>query len=177
MCRFIKKILGLDVKDKIIKISGRASCCICSKDLYDNVYQVPGSRYYFCRKHAIQRAREITQNAKVTTKPKKIACEICGRPSNKLLCPGCFESNRDTVRPETRTDSAERKKAPPICEYSGCNKKLAIVSRFHCKYCQNWFCEVHRLPEKHKCEGNPKNPHRNSGRIIYSKGKTTHLTK
>ena len=42
--------------------------------------------------------------------------------------------------------------------------------KFRCKYCGEYFCSEHRLPEKHNCRGDPKSPP-HSYRIIYSKGK------
>jgi len=36
--------------------------------------------------------------------------------------------------------------------------KNTVISRFHCPYCDKYFCEKHRLPEIHKCAGNPTLP-------------------
>lgn len=32
------------------------------------------------------------------------------------------------------------------------------VNRFLCHYCDNFFCNTHRLPEHHKCSGHPISP-------------------
>lgn len=32
-----------------------------------------------------------------------------------------------------------------------CNKELDALLPFQCKYCKNYFCEIHRLPEQHEC--------------------------
>lgn len=33
-----------------------------------------------------------------------------------------------------------------------CNKELDSLLPFHCKYCNDYFCEEHRLPENHNCK-------------------------
>ncbi len=44
------------------------------------------------------------------------------------------------------------------CGY--CFKKLSDVGRgFCCRYCGEWHCIKHRLPEDHECSGSPQNPH------------------
>jgi len=33
-----------------------------------------------------------------------------------------------------------------------CDKELDYLLPFQCKYCNNYFCEEHRLPENHNCK-------------------------
>ena len=33
-----------------------------------------------------------------------------------------------------------------------------ILDRFECHFCLKHHCSTHRLPEKHKCSGNPRSP-------------------
>ena len=41
-----------------------------------------------------------------------------------------------------------------------CKKKYKnSLDIFRCKYCKKIFCEVHRIPENHKCGGNPVLPY------------------
>ena len=59
-------------------------------------------------------------------------------------------------------------------KFSFCKKcKIDITrptSHFWCKYCENWHCPKHRLPEKHDCKGDPQNPHKENPYVIrYSK--------
>lgn len=57
-----------------------------------------------------------------------------------------------------------------------CNKILNIsIDKYFCKYCQNVHCIKDRLPENHKCKGNPKSPYNYVGRMKYGSGKTTYL--
>ncbi len=39
-----------------------------------------------------------------------------------------------------------------------CKKKHKGIDKFKCHYCNYCFCEKHRLPENHKCKGNPTLP-------------------
>lgn len=39
-----------------------------------------------------------------------------------------------------------------------CNKKAVFPDYFYCKYCNKYHCDNHRLPEQHKCSGNPTIP-------------------
>jgi len=51
-----------------------------------------------------------------------------------------------------------------------CNADLKpIGAKFHCKYCNGFFCSKHRLPEDHNCK-NPKNLHKWAGHISYGRG-------
>jgi hypothetical protein len=45
-----------------------------------------------------------------------------------------------------------------ICPYNKCKRKLNYLNTFHCPYCHKYHCEKHRLPENHKCTGNPELP-------------------
>jgi len=45
---------------------------------------------------------------------------------------------------------AKKKSSKIRCSYEGCRKKL-LLSDFACK-CENRFCQLHRLPEDHKCK-------------------------
>ena len=38
------------------------------------------------------------------------------------------------------------------CEYEQCKRRVAVVIG-DCKYCQHHYCDTHRLPEDHKCDG------------------------
>lgn len=40
-----------------------------------------------------------------------------------------------------------------------CFKKIDVGQAFSCKYCGEWHCSDHILPEDHQCSGNPTNPH------------------
>lgn len=50
------------------------------------------------------------------------------------------------------------------------------VDLFHCHYCSNDYCSKHRLPEEHNCKGKTKSLASNH-RVIYSKGRTTVISK
>lgn len=40
-----------------------------------------------------------------------------------------------------------------------CKKKYeSIIDRYKCKYCKEYFCLAHQLPERHNCKGNPQTP-------------------
>ena len=39
-----------------------------------------------------------------------------------------------------------------------CSKKIGGVSAFSCKYCEQMYCEEHRIPERHDCYGQPGSP-------------------
>ena len=39
-----------------------------------------------------------------------------------------------------------------------CDNPINSATMFFCKYCDKGFCEIHRLPEDHKCK-NPKLPY------------------
>ena len=51
----------------------------------------------------------------------------------------------------------KRPKYKGYCEC--CNKKESFPNYFYCKYCKQYYCTKHRLPEQHRCTGNPKKPH------------------
>tara|TARA_Y100000310_G_C20379669_1_gene667477 strand:- start:10 stop:312 length:303 start_codon:yes stop_codon:yes gene_type:complete len=64
------------------------------------------------------------------------------------------------VDKEKGKDIAKKKKIPPTCQFKECNKKLTLTTYFFCKDCGKYHCNRHRIPEEHKCKGNPKNPHK-----------------
>jgi len=39
---------------------------------------------------------------------------------------------------------------------SVCEKQIYGIYNYKCHYCHKHFCNEHRLPESHKCKGNPK---------------------
>ncbi len=41
-----------------------------------------------------------------------------------------------------------------ICNLKTCKEKLNMLNGFKCHYCDNYFCDKHRLPEEHNCKGN-----------------------
>jgi hypothetical protein len=62
-----------------------------------------------------------------------------------------------------------------LCFY--CKKKYDnYLDKFSCKYCHKYYCTEHRIPEYHKCSGNPKSVSK-THREIYSSGNTTILSK
>lgn len=50
-----------------------------------------------------------------------------------------------------RAKSQHRKLAPIAGTCSSCQKKTTLP--FRCKYCGGVFCDDHRLPEAHNCDG------------------------
>jgi len=52
------------------------------------------------------------------------------------------------------------KKIPAICEFVGCDNHLVFPKNFYCKYCKEYHCDKHRLPEEHECP-NPSSPYNN----------------
>jgi len=69
----------------------------------------------------------------------------------------------------------KKEKKPEVCNI--CNKKLGLIDKFECDYCGKFHCDKHRLPEEHDCKKATKPKGLNTGRISYSKGKTTYHTK
>lgn len=60
-----------------------------------------------------------------------------------------------------------------IKKCSKCKEKFkGYTDIFYCKYCRKYFCSNHRLPENHRCSGNPK-PLPTASREIYSREKRT----
>jgi len=58
--------------------------------------------------------------------------------------------------------SLKKEKNPFRGECDFCFKKIDDVGKAYlCKYCGEWHCLEHRLPEDHACLGNPQNPHIN----------------
>ncbi len=51
---------------------------------------------------------------------------------------------------EIRTEKERRDK----CNLESCKEKLNMVNGFKCHYCDNYFCDKHRLLEEHNCKGN-----------------------
>tara|TARA_B100000242_G_C42924908_1_gene428871 strand:- start:586 stop:813 length:228 start_codon:yes stop_codon:yes gene_type:complete len=48
--------------------------------------------------------------------------------------------------------STLKKSSKPRCSFEGCNKKLKLTD-LECR-CEKRFCQLHRLPEEHKCTVN-----------------------
>ncbi len=53
---------------------------------------------------------------------------------------------------------SEEEPKKEFCDFKGCKKKLRGLDDYPCKYCHKEFCDKHRTPEEHKCEGNPTTP-------------------
>jgi len=49
-----------------------------------------------------------------------------------------------------------RTKYKGYCEH--CGQKESTIDAFYCKYCKQWHCTEHRLPEDHECGGNVTKP-------------------
>jgi predicted nucleic acid binding AN1-type Zn finger protein len=45
--------------------------------------------------------------------------------------------------------NVEKKSSKPRCSFEGCKKKLKLTD-LECT-CQQRYCQLHRLPEDHKC--------------------------
>ncbi|MAG47507.1 hypothetical protein CL617_02795 [archaeon] len=58
-----------------------------------------------------------------------------------------------------RKKKRKRRKFDGNCNF--CKKiiKKPLVNSFHCKYCNQWYCENHKNPETHNCKGRLINPH------------------
>ena len=50
-----------------------------------------------------------------------------------------------------RAKAQHRKLAPVAGTCTACQKKTTLP--FRCKYCGGVFCDEHRLPESHNCDG------------------------
>ena len=86
-----------------------------------------------------------------------------------------FEFGADYYYRKTSQELDDNKKISKFCNI--CGDLPSVVESFFCKYCENYHCKKHRLPEDHNCK-NPKRPRgMTSGRVTYSKGNTTHHTK
>ena len=74
-------------------------------------------------------------------------------------------------------DDIQKEKIPDNCQFENCTNKLFITNYKKCKYCGRYFCSMHIAPaEKHNCKGNLKSLS-HSYRTIYSKGRTTVISK
>ena len=139
--------------NRISPINGRARCVHCNKKLHDDIYKLAGN--YYCKKHAVSYLRD----------------NLVGDENEKREKVVKYEDYDYELKSKNEKNSKS-----PIVNYPKkcgvCKLKLTIIDRFLCKYCGGAFCNAHRLPEDHNCSGNPKNPHKFSGRFIYSKGKT-----
>jgi len=61
-----------------------------------------------------------------------------------------------------------KKQARMIVKCDNCNRRINVIIGFHCGYCDGWHCSKHKLPEMHKCKGNPVSPPKTKGKpIIY----------
>lgn len=40
---------------------------------------------------------------------------------------------------------------PKKCNFSNCKNKILSMA-IDCSKCKNYFCSMHRLPEKHECK-------------------------
>jgi len=47
----------------------------------------------------------------------------------------------------------------------------SFADRFKCRYCEKYYCYEHRIPENHKCWGNPRAPHVNFTEIHHGSGR------
>jgi len=69
-------------------------------------------------------------------------------------------------KPEEEEVPEEPKIIKIINHCNICPKKINVLSGWRCAYCNEWHCDKHRLPEDHKCEGNPMSPPKIKGNPI-----------
>ncbi len=73
-------------------------------------------------------------------------------------------ANREIIRNIYEKYRTDRKKC------FKCKKSFKGMSDvFMCKYCEKFFCAEHRVPETHKCWGDPKQPDGQGFREIHTK--------
>jgi hypothetical protein len=70
----------------------------------------------------------------------------------------CYDCNQ-IMHGKGHSKYSKKSKKPfeGYCDF--CNEKIksSIINAFYCKYCDEWHCNIHRLPENHECP-NPKKP-------------------
>ena len=70
-----------------------------------------------------------------------------------------YKIRREKKKEKEREEHFKRvnkEKKHHVCQLRGCKNKLQGLI-YKCPYCKKYFCEEHRLPEKHKCK-NPEKP-------------------
>jgi len=72
-------------------------------------------------------------------------------PKFKLPFSGEKDVREKWFLPQKVVHKRKKKTAPITGVCADCGKK--VVMPYKCKFCGNVFCDDHRLPENHKCEG------------------------
>lgn len=90
---------------------------------------------------------------------KKICCDDCCDCCDCCSCSlgskilNLFKRNKPRkINGAEIITPSKKPKAPKMDRCKICDKKLALTTGFLCDYCNEWHCEKHRLPEKHKCK-------------------------
>lgn len=77
-------------------------------------------------------------------------CVRCGQ----WYCSEHFKSHHCQPKgPRRKAVVAKEKKCKGYCDF--CRVQMTSDVGYFCKFCEKWFCEKHRLPEDHKCKGEP----------------------
>ena len=187
MIKWIKKFFHNEDNSKLKRLNGRASCAVCNKKLEDNIFVVPNDEYFYCKKHARERLHGLVviHNKKIPSSGSEnyYVCKECNRElpvsgKNFEFCSKCrnfyciehFDDHQCIQHGRIMINTTNSNE----CHY--CKKELNPLNRFSCKYCGKWFCDEHRLPENHKCNGKVKNPHKDAGVIKYSRRMSDYST-
>ena len=75
--------------------------------------------------------------------------------SKKLLDNVYNSGMEDTKLSVNKTFRPPKRKRTTCCKFGECTKKLkqSTFDLGFCKWCQRTYCNEHRLPEAHVCEG------------------------
>ncbi len=159
------------------------NCTSCLKKIYfwQKIYYnfLEEKGYEYCKKcyeQIIKRNNESggnkcmscneLQEIEVLKQCKKCISFFCEKHSQIHKC-GYNGSDLEEIKREEFKTLKNNSKKQGICSF--CKKNLVILEESYCNYCLNWHCFNHRLPEKHKCIGKPKNPYKLEGVESYSR--------
>jgi hypothetical protein len=137
--RFIWKKLNPEIRI----CDEQGFCHECGKQLNGEVCKVGKSNKSYCRKHAKQEQILHNKNLEVNSKYKVEKVGKLPADENELN----IKYNKSIKYSEPIKE--------PTPKFSGhcdfCDLKIGGLDVFKCKYCQQYYCSQHRIPEEHNC--------------------------